>query len=71
MKTKMEKTDLFDFKSIFSKKMKPEEFISSLKKDKYNIKSSEFVCPNIGDNDFGHFVVKLNNPFYTSDYAKE
>ena len=50
--------------------MKPEEFISSLGKDKYNIKSAKFVCPNIGDNDFGHFVVELKDPFYKYNYAE-
>lgn len=42
----------------------PEEYLRLLKTDKKNIKKTEIVPPQIGENGFGRFIVTLTTPVY-------
>lgn len=59
------KTSIFDLLPKKSVVMSPEKYMAMTAAERENVKSSRFVPPSPGDNDFGRFVVMLKNPIYT------
>ena len=47
--------------------LSPKEYVAISAKDRRNIRSTHFVPPEIGANNFGYFVVKLKSPIYSKN----
>jgi len=49
---------------VTREKLSPVEFLQLLDSDKELIKSSRFISPRLGDDNFGYFDVEYERPVY-------
>lgn len=61
---KKHSTDLIDLTPQVRKILDASEYVVFIGKQHDNIKSSRFVPPKIGSDNFGFFEVELNLPIY-------
>lgn len=56
--------NIIDLTPQTHKIMDANEYLVFISKQREQIKSSKFVIPKIGSDNFGMFEVELNNPFF-------
>ncbi|NCU19596.1 hypothetical protein EOM89_02415 [Candidatus Falkowbacteria bacterium] len=54
-----------------TKILPPEDYLGMTPADRANVKSSRFVPPTVGSDDFGMFIITLKNPTYCLADGKE